>query len=76
MLYDDRILRALADAERDGYTGDALTKRVYETMGVSVDAISKREREALEDAFVKHVHKAAKRTAAKASDTRQARLIV
>ena len=76
MLYDDRILRALADAERDGYTGDALTVRVAKTMGIDVDSLSVIEAKSLGATFAKLVHPAAKRTAAKASDTRQARLIV
>ena len=78
MLYDGRIQRALIDVERAGFVGEKLTLQVYKTLGIDVDDLSKRERELLEDAFVKLVHPAAKRTAAKASTTRttQSRLIV
>ena len=77
-LYDGRILRALADAERDGFVGEKLTVRVSETMGIDVDALSLVEAKLLGETFAELVHPAAKRTAAKASATRttQPRLIV
>lgn len=73
MLYDDEVLRGVAEARKLGLTGAALRRKVYERfegrLATTIQA------NALADAFAKLIDKPAAKAAAKAK-TDQPKLFV